>query len=157
MVGLLASDSVDRRCPVGEPLHPGLLLDGLYCLRPVCIAHPADSVRRRHTCEDGHARQRGAGAPAAPEAANLDELAPLRSAKGVRDLLCGQLRVLGQAEVLPVDNLRGPRRLPLRIQVETERALGIVDRTVGDRRRAGWRFRRESGRSPSAKLYGPTW
>jgi hypothetical protein len=78
----------------------------------------------------------GAGAPAAAEAANLDELAPLRSVKGVRDLLRGQLRVLGQAEVLPVDNLCGPRRLPLSIQVETERALGIVDATVGDRRRA---------------------
>ena len=83
MVGLLASDSVDRRRPVGEPLHPGR-----------CARSKASAI-----C--WAASSGFSGRPKSSQSTTS-----------------------------------GPRRLPLRIQVETERALGIVDTTVGDRRRA---------------------
>ena len=80
--------------PFGEPLHPGLLVGGLYGGRAICGAHPGNSLRRRHACEDGHARQYRSGAAAAAQATDLDEPAPSRSAEGLHDLLRGKLWIL---------------------------------------------------------------
>src|SRR5262249_29602949 len=92
-----------------------------------------------HTGKDGHARQHGAGASAASQASDLDKLARSRSAESINDLLRCNLRVPRESEVLPVDDGRGPCRLPALIEIQPERALRIADAPLDDRRGASSR------------------
>jgi hypothetical protein len=119
--------------PLGKPPHPGLLLGGLHGLRTIGSAHPRNGLRRRHACENGHARQHGSGATAPAQAADLDETAPSRFSERVDDLLRRKFWILRESEVLPVDHCGGPSRLPARIKIEAERPFGIVDAAVRDR------------------------
>jgi hypothetical protein len=80
--------------PLGKPLHPRLLVDGLQGFRTIRSADPRDGLRRRHAREGGHAGQHGSGATAPAQAADLDEPTASRSGEGLRDLLCGKLRIL---------------------------------------------------------------
>ena len=80
--------------PFGEPLHPRLLVGSLHRFRAIRSADPRNGLRRRHACEDGHARQDGSGATAPAQAADLDEPTASRSAEGLRDLLRRKLWIL---------------------------------------------------------------
>jgi hypothetical protein len=123
-----------RESPLSKPLHPALLLGRLDGLRSIYPANPRDSLRGKNAGKNSHAREHCSGAATPAQAADFDQVTPACSVERVHDLLRCDLRVLGQAEVGPSNDICWPCRFPARIGVEAEGALGIVDTTVGDRR-----------------------
>jgi hypothetical protein len=95
---------------------------------------PTRQPPRKDAGKNSHACEHCSGAATPAEAADFDQVTPAYSVERVHDLLRCDLRVLGQTEVGPSNDICWPCRCPARIGVEAVGALGIVDTTVGERR-----------------------
>lgn len=121
--GHLVSGSADETADEGFLL---LCLDRTIAVLP---ADPADGVIWWLATEDGETGKCSPRATVPAVAADLDALTPPSAAEQRLQHLADHNRVVGHAEVRPVEALVGPRWLPSVVEVQTE--VGLIVAGIG--------------------------
>ena len=105
------------------------MLPRLHGVRAIPLTDPGDGIAGWKSTKDGQAGQGRSGSPMASKATQLNSVAaPSAFQQRPQGGHHGR-RVTGHAEIGPVEVIVGPRRIPLRVEIETK--LGNLVAGVG--------------------------